>query len=108
MQVATTAESPWREARAGTRPRPCPLCSRPLSPSPDSLIWKELCLKFGDWADGENSDSIFEFSSQISASESLQNNGYLFFHYFMVREGMTPPQARACSPRSGPRTRSSG
>ena len=30
---------------------------------PDSLVWKRLGLKFGDWTDGENSDSIFEFSS---------------------------------------------
>merc|ERR1719312_896079 len=60
---------------------------------PDSLIWKKLGLKFGDWTDGENSDSIFEFSSQISASESLQNNGSLFLHYFVVREGKSPDPA---------------
>jgi len=57
---------------------------------PDSLVWKRLGLKFGDWTDGENSDSIFEFSSQISASESLQNNGSIFLHYFVVREGKSP------------------
>merc|ERR1719232_2518371 len=60
---------------------------------PDSLIWKKLGLKFGDWTDGENSDSVFEFSSQISASESLQNNGSLFLHYFVVREGKSPDPA---------------
>merc|ERR1719411_1632226 len=60
---------------------------------PESLIWKKLGLKFGDWTDGENSDSIFEFSSQISASESVQNNGSLYLHYFVVREGKSPDPA---------------
>jgi len=57
---------------------------------PESLVWKKLGLKFGDWTDGPNSDSIFEFSTTIQASDSVQNNGSLYLHSFVVREGKSP------------------
>merc|ERR1719189_2437487 len=54
---------------------------------PESLVWKQEGLKFGDWTAGPNSDSVFEFSTQLEASDRVQNNGSLYLHYFLVREG---------------------
>lgn len=57
---------------------------------PESLVWKQEGLKFGDWTAGPNSDSVFEFSTQLEASDRVQNNGSLYLHYFLVREGKSP------------------
>ena len=53
-------------------------------------MWKQEGLKFGDWTAGPNSDSVFEFSTQLEASDRVQNNGSLYLHYFLVREGKSP------------------
>ena len=61
---------------------------------PESLVWKKTGLKFGDWTQGLNSDSIFEFSSALPISDRVQNNGSLYLHSFVVREGKSPdPEA---------------
>jgi len=57
---------------------------------PDRLVWKKEGLSYGNWEQGPTMDSIFEFSTQISLSESVQNNGSLFMHAFVVREGKSP------------------
>jgi len=57
---------------------------------PESLIWKKEGLTYGDWTMGENSDSIFEFSSQFAISEAVQNNGSVYMHSFIVRGGKSP------------------
>ena len=57
---------------------------------PESLVWKKTGLMFGDWTQGPNSDSIFEFSSSLPISDRVQNNGSLYLHSFVVREGKSP------------------
>lgn len=56
----------------------------------EALIWKKEGLKFGDWTQGPNADSIFELSTQIPVSDRVQNNGSLYLHSFVVREGKSP------------------
>jgi len=61
---------------------------------PESLVWKKTGLMFGDWTQGPNSDSIFEFSSSLPISDRVQNNGSLYLHSFVVKEGKSPdPEA---------------
>merc|ERR1719369_1749458 len=57
---------------------------------PDALIWKQEGLIYGDWTHGPNKDSVFEFSTEISISDRVQNNGSLYIHSFLVREGKSP------------------
>ena len=56
----------------------------------ESLIWKQLGLKFGDWSQGPTADSVFEFNTQVPVSDRVQNNGSLYLHSFVVREGKSP------------------
>merc|ERR1719225_1601407 len=60
---------------------------------PESLVWKKEGLVYGSWDQGPNSDSIFELQTQVKASESLQNNGSLYLHAFLVRAGKSPDPA---------------
>jgi len=57
---------------------------------PESLVWKKEGLSYGNWKQGPNEDSIFEFATQIPVSERVQNNGSLYIHTFIVREGKSP------------------
>ena len=57
---------------------------------PESLVWKQTGLKFGDWSQGPNSDSTFEYNTKLEVSDRVQNNGSLYLHYFVVREGKSP------------------
>jgi len=60
---------------------------------PESLVWKKEGLVYGSWDQGENSDSIFELQTEVKASESLQNNGSLYLHAFLVRAGKSADPA---------------
>ena len=60
---------------------------------PESLVWKKQGLVYGSWDQGANSDSIFELQTQVKASESLQNNGSLYLHAFLVRAGKSADPA---------------
>jgi len=57
---------------------------------PESLIWKKESLTYGDWSMGENSNSIFEYSTQFPISEGVQNNGSVYLHSFIVKAGKSP------------------
>jgi len=57
---------------------------------PGSLVWKKEGLRYGNWEQGSNADSIFEFSTQLPLSERVQNNGSIYMHTFVVREGKSP------------------
>merc|ERR1740137_378141 len=56
----------------------------------ESLVWKMEGLSYGDWTMGQNSDSIFEHSTQFGISEAAQNNGSVYIHSFIVKEGKSP------------------
>ena len=57
---------------------------------PGSLVWKMEGLSYGDWTMGQSSDSIFEHSAQFGISEAAQNNGSVYIHSFIVKEGKSP------------------
>merc|ERR1719244_1976115 len=57
---------------------------------PESLVWKLEGVKYGDWSQGDNGDSVFEFNTQIAISDRVQNNGSLYLHTFLVRAGKSP------------------
>lgn len=56
----------------------------------NALIWTKEGLVYGDWYSGENGDGTYSFSTTIPASERLQNNGSIYLHAFIVREGKSP------------------
>ncbi|KAK3593434.1 hypothetical protein CHS0354_020196 [Potamilus streckersoni] len=56
----------------------------------DTLFWVKKGLVYGDWESGPNGDGSFVQSGQIAASESVQNNGSLYIHCYIVKEGYSP------------------
>jgi len=56
----------------------------------ENLFWKLENMQFGKWDQGPNGDSIFEKSMQVPLSESVQNNGSIYFHSFVVKAGKSP------------------
>ena len=71
---------------------------------PESLVWKKEGLSYGDWNMGENSDSIFEHSTQFGISSAVQSNSSVFIHsprLFLIITAMCSVLVRGFSPRSG-------
>ncbi|WAR19171.1 CLPT1-like protein [Mya arenaria] len=58
--------------------------------SEDSLFWAKKGLMYGDWEAGPNGDGTFEYSGKIPASPTVQNNGSLYLHVYVVKEGNSP------------------
>ena len=54
------------------------------------LVWKKESLVYGDWESGPNKDGCFEFSTSLTPSQSVKNNGSLFLHVYLVKTGTTP------------------
>ena len=48
-----------------------------------ALIWTKKDLVYGDWESGPDGDGTYTFSTQIEASEALQNNGSIYLHSFV-------------------------
>jgi len=55
-----------------------------------NLLWHESSLVFGNWYDGPNSDGVRSKSGYIDIPESVQNNGSLYYHMFLVKRGYSP------------------
>lgn len=60
---------------------------------PNSLIWLQEDLMYGDWYGGRNGDGIYTISTQIKASERLMNNGSIYLHTYVTRAGKSPNPA---------------
>lgn len=56
----------------------------------DSLIWTKKNLVYGDWHSGDNSDGSYTFNTKIKASKSLQNNGSIYLHVYVTKNGKSP------------------
>ena len=56
----------------------------------ESLIWLKEDLIYGDWTSGPNGDGTYEFSTSFEPSQQLQNNGSIYLHSFIVRNGKSP------------------
>ncbi|KXJ13308.1 cleft lip and palate transmembrane protein 1 homolog [Exaiptasia diaphana] len=57
---------------------------------PSLLVWTQKGLQFGNWSTGENGDGSFTFSTKLTASEQLMNNGSLYAHVFITRQHKSP------------------
>ncbi|KAK6640179.1 hypothetical protein RUM44_011865 [Polyplax serrata] len=55
-----------------------------------SLFWKKTGILYGDWYGGPNGDGTFTKWTQITASESLKNNGSIYLHVYITRHGYSP------------------
>ncbi|KAH3847763.1 putative lipid scramblase CLPTM1 [Dreissena polymorpha] len=63
--------------------------------SEDSLFWAKKGLAYGDWEAGPNGDGTFEHFGTFPASASVQNNGSIYLHVYLVKEGYSPdPRSR--------------
>ncbi|XP_065095225.1 putative lipid scramblase CLPTM1 [Ochlerotatus camptorhynchus] len=60
---------------------------------PNSLIWLQEDLMYGDWYGGRDGDGIHTISTQIKASERLMNNGSIYLHTYVTRAGKSPNPA---------------
>ena len=56
----------------------------------NQLIWSQKNIMYGDWYGGPNLDSTYEFKTNIEISERVQNNGSIYLHIFLVRNGYLP------------------
>ncbi|KAK3746119.1 hypothetical protein QZH41_008822 [Actinostola sp. cb2023] len=54
------------------------------------LIWSEKGLQFGNWTCGENADGSYAFSTKLTASQELMNNGSLYAHVYITRPNRSP------------------
>ena len=58
--------------------------------NPSQLVWHLTGLTFGDWYAGQNGDGTFNFDTELSVPEVVQNNGSYYLHAFLVRSGDSP------------------
>lgn len=58
--------------------------------NPKNLLWFQKGLTYGDWYGGQNGDGTFTHSTQIEASEKLQNNGTIYLHVYVTKFGLSP------------------
>lgn len=54
------------------------------------LIWKHTGIIYGDWTAGEQKDGTFTFSTTITPSNRLKNNGSTYLHTYFVQTGKSP------------------
>lgn len=54
------------------------------------LIWKHTGIVYGDWSAGDQKDGTFSFSTTITPSSVLKNNGSTFLHTYFVQTGKSP------------------
>lgn len=55
-----------------------------------NLFWKQTGLIYGDWYSGENGDGSYTYSSTIRAPYTLQNNGSIYLHVYVLDSGKSP------------------
>lgn len=56
----------------------------------DEPIWVKKGLIYGDWTAGPNGDSSYSHYTELKASPSVQNNGSIWLHVYVLKEGYTP------------------
>lgn len=57
---------------------------------PEFLVWQQMGLVYGDWTSGRDKDGIYSHSTQIPATQRLQNNGSIYIHAYVVKSGQSP------------------
>lgn len=56
----------------------------------NELIWKHTGITYGDWYEGPDGDGTFTYSTNITPSNSVRNNGSLYLHVYVVPSGKSP------------------
>lgn len=54
------------------------------------LFWQESHLEYGAWDGGHDGQATYIKSDLINISERVQNNGSLYLHMYVVKEGYSP------------------
>ncbi|CAD5116209.1 DgyrCDS5125 [Dimorphilus gyrociliatus] len=57
---------------------------------PESLFWLEEELEYGDWTSGLTKDGTYIKDGKIKATPTIQNNGSIYLHVFIVKAGNSP------------------
>ncbi|XP_076056707.1 putative lipid scramblase CLPTM1 isoform X2 [Oratosquilla oratoria] len=57
---------------------------------PGALVWFQEDLVYGDWTSGPEEDGIWDHSVTIPTSERLRNNGSIYLHIYIVKQGYSP------------------
>lgn len=57
---------------------------------PQSLIWFEEGLIYGDWYSGPNQDGSRTFEYSFVPSEHLKQNGSIYLHIYITKSGKSP------------------
>ncbi|XP_045187405.2 putative lipid scramblase CLPTM1 [Mercenaria mercenaria] len=60
--------------------------------SETELFWSKKGLIYGDWESGPQGDGTHVFSRSIPASQTVQNNGSIYLHVYIVKEGNSPDE----------------
>uniref|UniRef100_A0A1W7RAS7 Cleft lip and palate transmembrane protein 1 n=1 Tax=Hadrurus spadix TaxID=141984 RepID=A0A1W7RAS7_9SCOR len=56
----------------------------------DLLKWYQPELIYGDWYGGPDNNGIYSMETEIAISESVQNNGSLWLHLYITKNGKSP------------------
>lgn len=56
----------------------------------NSLFWRKDKLTYGDWYSGKNFDGTYTISKILIPSENLKNNGSIYLHAYIVKNGKSP------------------
>lgn len=54
------------------------------------FVWKQTDIVYGDWYGGPNGDGTYTFSTEITPSKALLNNGSIYLHTYIVHSGKSP------------------
>jgi len=55
-----------------------------------SLLWHVDDITYGNWYDGYNKDGSRIKTGKLKASDTLLNNGTLYYHMYIVKHGYSP------------------
>ncbi|KAJ8311058.1 hypothetical protein KUTeg_011392 [Tegillarca granosa] len=58
--------------------------------NPDALFWRQAHIEYGDWENGPNNDGSYTKYGKIITPEAVQNNGSIYLHVYVVKEGKSP------------------
>ncbi|KAF0287196.1 Cleft lip and palate transmembrane protein 1 [Amphibalanus amphitrite] len=61
---------------------------------PEQLVWRQLGLQYGDWVSGPSGDGIFSHQLTYRPSQAVLNNGSVYLHVYIVREGRSPDPSK--------------
>ncbi|CAB3368487.1 Hypothetical predicted protein [Cloeon dipterum] len=57
---------------------------------PKSLVWHKENLVYGDWYGGPDLDGSYSTSLTFPTSQKLRNNGSIFLHVYVTKNGYSP------------------